>query len=208
MRCPACLLVAAALLASAPIVSAQSLAAVAKKEKARRETVKDSGKTFTNADLKPAPPPQVVSSGDGTSKEDAAAADAAKASSAEEAANAASADSAADDKAADEKGATQAGSAASGPKDEAYWRGRISEQRAQLDRDRLLAEALQTRINSLTTDFVNRDDPAQRSVIATDREKALAELQRMKKAVEDDQKAMAAIEEEARRAGVPAGWLR
>ena len=35
---------------------------------------------------------------------------------------------------------------------------------------------MQTRINALTTDFVNRDDPAQRAVIEHDRQKALAEL--------------------------------
>ena len=36
----------------------------------------------------------------------------------------------------------------------------------QLDCDRLFAEALQSRINALTTDFTARDDPAQRVSLA------------------------------------------
>ena len=66
----------------------------------------------------------------------------------------------------------------------------------------------QNRIDSLTTDFVNRDDPAQQSQIRADREKALAELDRVKKVVEEDRRAIPELEEEARREGVPAGWLR
>jgi hypothetical protein len=77
-----------------------------------------------------------------------------------------------------------------------------------LQRTQIFMDSLQTRINSLTTDFVNRDDPAQRAKIETDRQQALAELERVKKELTDQQKAITAIEEEARRAGVPSGWLR
>ena len=80
--------------------------------------------------------------------------------------------------------------------------------RAALDRTRLFADALQSRINALNTDFVNRDDPAQRSVIEQDRIKALAELERVKKEMAEQTKAIAAIQDEARKAGVPAGWVR
>ena len=69
-------------------------------------------------------------------------------------------------------------------------------------------EAIQTRINALSTDFVNRDDPAQRTVIERDRQKAVAELTRLKQAIVDGKKGIANLEEEARRAGVPPGWLR
>ena len=78
----------------------------------------------------------------------------------------------------------------------------------QVRRDGVLVEAMQSRINALTTDFVNRDDPAQRDVIAKDRQTAVEELARLKKAVVDGTKAIAQLEDEARRAGVPAGWLR
>ena len=93
-------------------------------------------------------------------------------------------------------------------KDEALWRERITGEREALERAKLFAEALQSRINALNTDFVNRDDPVQRSVIAADRDKALAELERVKKEIEQHTKAIPTIQEEARRAGVPAGWVR
>ena len=79
---------------------------------------------------------------------------------------------------------------------------------AQLDQDQMNADAMQTRINSLNTDFVNRDDPAQRAQIAKDRDRSLAELDRLKKSVDNTKKAISNLEEEARRAGVPPGWLR
>jgi hypothetical protein len=60
----------------------------------------------------------------------------------------------------------------------------------------------------LWTDFVNRGDPVQQRAIEQERNKALAELERLKKEIDENQKAVAVIEDEARREGVPAGWLR
>ncbi len=77
-----------------------------------------------------------------------------------------------------------------------------------LERNQVYADALQTRVSPLTTDFVNRDDSEQRGAIAYDRDKPIAELERLKKAIGDDKAAIASFEEEARRAGVPPGWLR
>jgi hypothetical protein len=93
-------------------------------------------------------------------------------------------------------------------KNEAYWRGRITEARQNLARSQMFHDALQSRINALTTDFVARDDPAQRRVIEADRLKALAELDRVTKEIAQFKKGIADIEEEARRAAVPPGWLR
>ncbi len=84
----------------------------------------------------------------------------------------------------------------------------MKELRTQLERDEITAEAIQTQINSLSADFVNRDDPAQRAVIERNRQRALGELDRLTKAIEEGKKAIAALEEEARRASVPPGWLR
>lgn len=95
-----------------------------------------------------------------------------------------------------------------GMRDQKYWQERITSARAAVERSRLFAEALQSRINALTTDYVNRDDPAQRALLETQRKTALAELDRVKKDVEAQQKEITAIEDEARRAGVPSGWLR
>ncbi len=70
------------------------------------------------------------------------------------------------------------------------------------------AAALQSQINGLTTDVVNRDDPYQRAKLADSRLKALSELQRVTGEIEQAKKDIADIEEEARRANVPPGWLR
>jgi hypothetical protein len=93
-------------------------------------------------------------------------------------------------------------------KDQAYWSKRMKDLQTQLERDETFAEALQTRINALTADFSARDDPAQRAVIGANRQKALAELERLKKAILADKTAIADLQEEARRASVPPGWLR
>lgn len=178
-------------------VAAQSLADVAKKESERRQAVKAGGKTYTNKDLKPVP---------------AAPAGAAAAPEADKAADQAAAPSSRDEQtAAEAKGdaaSSKSGDETSEVKDQAYWSKRMADLREQLDRDQTFLDALQNRIDSLTTDFVNRDDPAQRAQIANDRLKALAELDRLKKAIEQDKRAIPELEEEARRAGVPAGWLR
>src|SRR5262249_17931962 len=94
------------------------------------------------------------------------------------------------------------------PKDQKYWSERMLDLRATLSRDQLYADALQSRINALTTDFVNRDDPLQRGVIGQDRQKALDELGRLKDTIAKDRQAIADAEEEARRSNVPPGWLR
>lgn len=93
-------------------------------------------------------------------------------------------------------------------KDEAWWRQRMSQAREELRRSEVFAEALQSRINALTNDFSSRDDPQQRARIAEDRSKAIVEMDRVKADIEASRKKIADIEEEARRAGVPPGWLR
>jgi hypothetical protein len=94
------------------------------------------------------------------------------------------------------------------PKDEAWWKARMTQERELLRRNEMFAVALQTRINSLTNDFSSRDDPYQRAQISEERVKAIQEMDRLKGEVELSKKKMADIEEEARKAGVPPGWLR
>lgn len=93
-------------------------------------------------------------------------------------------------------------------KDQAYWQNRISSARTELSRTQMYADSMQTKINSLRTDFVNRDNRVEREKIQQDLNASLAELERLKKEIEKQTKAIAAIEDEARRANVPAGWLR
>jgi hypothetical protein len=177
-----------ALITGAGWVQAQSLADVARTEAARRKTVDAPAKVYTNDDLRSdfttptAPAPAAAPDGGPTA---AAAADA-----------------------GDAKPAA-AGSAAAGEvRDQTYWSGRIADARSKVERSRGFAQALQNRIDMLWTDFVNRGDPVQQRAIEQDRNKALAELERVKKEIDDNQKEVAAVENEARRAGVPAGWLR
>lgn len=91
---------------------------------------------------------------------------------------------------------------------EAAWKARMSGLREELRRGEMFAEALQTRINSLSADFTSRDDPYQRQKVGEERLKALAEFDRVKADLELVKKKIADAEEEARRAGVPPGWLR
>lgn len=93
-------------------------------------------------------------------------------------------------------------------KDPAYWSARISAARAALERSKVFLDALQSRINALTADFTARDDPAQRAQLERERQRAIAELERVKQEIAEQTKAISDIEEEARKAGVPPGWLR
>ena len=100
------------------------------------------------------------------------------------------------------------GSSASESHDEQWWRDRMTSVRKDLDEHQRLASALQSQIAGLTTDFVNRDDPAQRSRIQNDRQKAMDALASMQKQIDSDQKAITAVQDDARKANVPPGWVR
>jgi hypothetical protein len=92
--------------------------------------------------------------------------------------------------------------------DEKAWRDRMTQARQTLERDETHADAMQTRVNSLKTDAINRDDPAQQSKLREDYFKALNELERLKTEIEKDKKAITDIQTDARKQGVPAGWVR
>jgi hypothetical protein len=188
-------------LLTALTAQAQSLADVAKKEEERRKANPEATKVYTNKDLNaaPAPSPSTPAGGAKDTKETKDTKDPKDAKDPKDPK---------DPKAANDKAKDANGTEPVKDKDKAYWSGRLKTLQDQLDQNQILVDAIQTRINALSTDFVNRDDPAQRSVIERDRQKALTELARLKKAVVDGKKAIADLEEEARRAGVPPGWLR
>jgi hypothetical protein len=160
--------------------SGQTLGEVAKKEEARRQAVKGTSKVYTNDTLKGDPTPAAPAVPPATSAAPAPT----TAKPAEKPAE------------ADPK------------RNEAYWKDRIKTARAELDRAKMFNEALQSRINGLSTDFAARSDPYQREQISQDRQKALAEFERTKKEIATLEKEIKDIEEEARKAGVPPGWLR
>jgi hypothetical protein len=187
------IIVALILGCSAPL-RAQSLGDLAKREAERRKTVKDEGKVLTNKDVPRVSPTEPLAPSPVTEPADADKTDADKTAATPS------------DKAA--PGSTDAKAAVEAPKDREYWTDRQKLVNDQLDRDQGLLQAMQTRVNALTTDFLNRDDPAQRTVIAGDRQKALEEVSRLTLAIVADKKAVADFEDEAHRAGVPPGWLR
>jgi hypothetical protein len=92
--------------------------------------------------------------------------------------------------------------------DEAWWRARAAAARAALERDRMLADAVQSHINALKNDVASRDDPAQQAIMRERLASALAELDRLKQRIEADRQAILDIQEDARRKGIPAGWIR
>jgi hypothetical protein len=171
-------------------VRAQGLGDVARKEEERRKDIKAPAKVYTNKDLAAtpaAPEPGTVSSAPApTSGTDTAKSD---------------------DKDRD-KDKNKEKDKAGAQKDQAYWAGRRKELQGKLDTDQTLADALQSRINALTADFSSRADPVQRAGVERDRLKALSELDRLRKSIVDGKKALADLDEDARKAGVPAGWLR
>ena len=166
-------------------LAAQSLADVARKEQDRRKAIKKPAKLLTNKDL--AGPASTATSTDTPATGTATGgADADKTKAA-----------ASTDKKAEEPA-----------KDQAYWSSRAKGLQTQLERDQTFSVAMQSRINALTTQYTNQADPAQQALLASDRQKSLAELNRLAKQIEDDKKAIADLQEDARRAGVPAAWLR
>ena len=185
-NCVVAVLAFLALVGGAYPVKAQVLGDVARKEEERRKDIKAPGKVYTNKDLG-----SVTDAPSGTSSSPTAS-------------GSASTEAPKDTSAKSDDGKDKGGST----KDQAYWSGRKKNLQTKLDSDQTLSDALQSRINALNTDFVNRDDPVQRAGIDRERQKANSELDRLKKSIQEGKKALSDLDEEARKAGVPAGWLR
>lgn len=163
-------------------VSAQSLADVARAEEARRKTVKAAVKVYTNEDLDGAP-----------------------------------ATGAPTPPATEPAGPAKPGNAAAKPeeqkpvdpaKTEKYWKDRAAEIQQSLSRSKVLLEALQTQVSGMNAEFLSMDDPGQRGLLEARLQRATGELQRVQQDIDRQTKAAADLQEEARKAGVPAGWIR
>ena len=164
-------------------VSAQSLADVARAEEARRKTIKTEGKVYTNEDLGRTPatspaPPQPAPASTSAAKP---------------------ADPAA--KPGEEKPVDPT-------RTQAYWKERATAIQQSLSRNKLLVEALQSQVNGLNAEFLSTDDPGQRDLLQARIQRAAGELQRVQQDIEKLTRAATDLQEEARKAGVPAGWVR
>jgi len=163
--------------------SAQSLADVAKAEEARRKTVRAGAKVYTNEDLGRTPatsaaPSQPTPASNSTAKPG-------------------------------DPGAKPDEQKPVDPrKTEKYWKDRAATIQQSLSRSKLLLDALQSQVNGLNAEFVNTDDPGQRSLLEARIHRAAGELQRVQQDIEKQTKAAADLQEEARKSGAPAGWIR
>ena len=174
-----CMVVALAFQTS---LTAQSLADVAKAEEARRKSVKGAGKVYTNDDL-----------GGGAAAPQAPAQPAASTTTT---------------KPADAAAKPEEKKAVDPTKTEKYWKDRAQTIQQSLSRNKVLFDALQSQARGLNAEFMNTDDPGQRELIRARIERVTGELQRVQQDIEQQTKASADLLEEARKAGVPAGWLR
>lgn len=182
-RCAATIAFAVTLPIAAPAAAQPPLAEVARAEQARRATISGKSRVYTNADL---------STGRRLTT-------AAAVTRAPQSTSAAAGDAQQDDPAA-AGDATERG--------ESYWRERITAARDARRRAELVAAALQNRVDGLWTEFTARDDPQARGRLERDRQAALAELEQTRTELQRLAGEISNIQEEARRAGAPPGWLR
>ena len=176
-------------------VDAQSLAEIAQREKLRREALAAKSaaenvppKVYTNADLR------------GGRRLTTSAAETRR-----PAASPAGTDATESSQDAPETAGAPTNEA---PTDEEGWRTKITAVRQELERQQLMVATLQNRADGLLSEFTARDDPAGRSVIEQERIEALEELDRTNAEIQQLDQDVRDIQEEARRAGVPPGWLR
>jgi hypothetical protein len=176
-------------------VAAQSLGELARRAEAQRKTLDARGAVYTNEDLQPvtrpapSPAPQTAPTTSGPTATPPTQSGAAGASG---------------DVANDGEGPGDSGNA----RDEAYWRQRMQTERAALSRAQAFAAALQSQINGLWAEFTACDAPPQCNQASESRQKAMAELERVQGEITTHTENIAKIQEEARRASVPAGWVR
>jgi hypothetical protein len=160
--------------------SAQSLADVARNEEARRKTIKAPSKVYTDADVEKFAPVTA---------------------SAQQAATTVTA--------LDANGAPITGNATADglPVDEAGWRARMQNARDGLDRDKLLLSALEQQAMraALRKTSGGGGEAAEEGGDVAAR---AAEIKRLKAQMDANSAVLANAEEDARRAGVPPGWVR
>ncbi len=171
--------------ATAGTAWSQSLGDVARREEERRKAIKAPVKVYTDTDLRPVP----VSTPDPP-------ADAQTAAAAEKPPTNAEAKPDAKD------------AAPSIDQGEDYWRKLMGDVRELRARSGTYLEALLSRLAALNNDFYAQQDPAMRAAIGDQRNRVYDDMERLKKDMADQEAAIAKIEEDARKANIPPGWIR
>ena len=187
-------------------VYAQSLGDIARKEEERKKTIKTSGKVYTDADLRKyrgldpvvdaTVPQSVLPAAAGTAPAAGTEGEAAAATTAGEAAQAGQTDQA----------AAQAAPAAEAERNQAWWRQQFAERRMKVETATATLRAMVTQYDLLG--MAMTEDPAERVRLDQEREKVKAQVDRLTNEVDVLSRALAALEDEARRANVPPGWIR
>jgi hypothetical protein len=90
------------------------------------------------------------------------------------------------------------------PPDEAGWRARLQNARDGMDRNRLLLSALEQQARS----SARRAGTADEDAAADDGSSRAVEIKRLKAEMDTFRATLANAEEDARKAGVPPGWVR
>ena len=179
------------ILAAAGVAGAQSLGAVA--ERTQKERKGTGGKVFTNDDLGEAsqPSPSPSPGGGGAAPGKPAGAKPAP-------------------PAAAAPGAAPAPNPAPTMDPSQRWRRDVKAGRDAVARAESSVDAIQKRLDALLVDRdpVNVGDPNRLQSLEAEKVKAMAELEVAKEGLDKARQALANLEEEARRAGVPPGWLR
>lgn len=167
---------------TAGVVSAQSLAELAAKEKERRKHLSGTNKVYTNDDL------ERISAGEAHP----AATPAPRGS---------------------RSGADDASSESDARKrQEAFWRADLGRARGKVRAAEARVADLEARIADLSEDRRPSPpdllDPSRLQKREAEKRKAIGQLEEAREALADARKALDALLEEARRKGVPPGWLR
>jgi hypothetical protein len=191
--------------------SAQTLADIAKKDNDRRKSVKHPAKVITNDDVQDVKPimPMMENDGSGAKPVDPKAANAngAPANTNADMPQGASAGAATTQSGQKPGEAKPAGTPGVKSGDEAAWRSRMQGARDAVSRTQLQLEGMRNRAAQLTAASAAANQE-QRGTFQKQQQDALQEYDRLRADLQKSQKALADLEAEASRSGVPPGWLR
>jgi hypothetical protein len=186
----------ASLVFAGSVARGQSLVDIARKEEARRKAVTTPARVYTNQDVRPMAPAEPAS------PEQPATPGAAQAPIVPPAGPGANAP----------KETAQPPTTPLPPqtdvKDEASWRSLATEARTKLERSEETLSVFTAQNEVLAGRFAALSDLAQRAQVVAEMQKAQAEIDSLQKEIAAQAQQIAAIEEQARRAGVPPGWIR